>query len=87
MSKLWVKFEGNNATRVSTEGCEIIDDFIEAVTKKLTRHIDCDQISISLTAGGKALRGGLKLNEIPNISENNDENPLFIRSTSSGIEV
>ena len=93
MSKLWVKFGGNNATRVSTEGCEIIDDFIEAVKKKLTPHFDSvatDQISISLTERGNALQPDLKLNEIsalPGYTENNYQRPLFISATSSSIEV
>jgi hypothetical protein len=51
MTKLWVKFEENNATRVSTEGCEIVDDFIKAVKKELSPHFDSiatDQLSIIL---------------------------------------
>ena len=76
--------------KVSTEGCADVDDFIEATKKKLTHKLgeyDSDQISISLTEGGKALRRGLKLNEVPNITENNDENPLFINATRTSIEV
>ena len=93
MSKLWVKFEGNNATRVSTEGCEIVDDFIEAVKKKLLTlygEFPNGEISISLTEGGQALQPDLQLNEIsalPGYTENNYKHPLFITVASSGIEV
>lgn len=33
--KLWVKIEGGSATRVSTNTCEYVDDYIEALKKKL----------------------------------------------------
>jgi hypothetical protein len=84
MSKLWVKFGGNNAVKVSTEGCELVDDFIKAVKKKMTHQLgqyDSDQISISLTAGGAVLRPDLILNEISALPEyigNDDEHPLCV---------
>lgn len=36
MSNLWVKFEGNNAVKVSTEGCLDVDDFIKTGKKEVT---------------------------------------------------
>jgi hypothetical protein len=78
MSKLWVKFGSNNATRVSTEGCEIVDDFLKACKKELTPHFDSiaiDQLSLSTTDGGAALRPGTSLTLIP---ANTDDCPLFI---------
>jgi hypothetical protein len=76
MSKLWVKYGENNATRVSTEGCEIVDDFIEAVKKKLTPLLEAyapAQISISLTEGGQTFDPGDVLPD-----QNTSKNPLFI---------
>jgi hypothetical protein len=70
--------------KVSTEGCADVDDFIEAVKKELTHQLgqyDSDQISISLTAGGAALRPDLTLNEISALPEyigNDDEHPLCV---------
>jgi hypothetical protein len=55
MSKLWVKFGRNNATRVSTEDCEIVDDFLKACKKELSSKLgsyDVDQLSLSNTDGG-----------------------------------
>ena len=84
MSKLWVKFRSNNPTRVSTEGCEIVDDFLEACKKKLSPDLDsipASRLSLSTTDGGTALRPGLLLTAIPSqpgYVENDDEHPLFI---------
>ena len=84
MAKLWVKFKPNNATQVSTEGCQNADDFLEACKKKLFNQLttyDADQLLLSLTDGGPALRPGLKLADIalqPEYSENDDEHPFFI---------
>jgi hypothetical protein len=80
MSKLWVKFGEYNPTRVSTEGCELVDDFIEAVQKKLQILNPPQEISISLTEGGNPLRPGLTLNEICNVPafENSDKDPLCV---------
>ena len=86
MSKLWVKFGGNNAVKVSTEGCADVDDFIKAVKKELQIRNPPQEISISLTAKVKALERDLELNEIPNISENTAKNPLCISViTTAGI--
>jgi hypothetical protein len=35
MNKRWVKLKQNNATQVSTEGCENIDDFLEGLQEEV----------------------------------------------------
>ena len=55
MTKLWVKFKTNNAVKISTEGCQDIDDFLEACKKKLSPLLDSyapAQLSLSNTADG-----------------------------------
>ena len=85
MSELWVKLGNNRATQVSTEGCSNVDKFLEACQKKLSKQLgsyDIDQLSLSTTEGGEAIRPGLPLTEIlnqPGYSLNDDLNPLFIR--------
>ena len=87
MANLWVKLKPYNAVKVSTEGCDIVDDFIEEVKKKLLflyGHFPNGEPSLSLTDGGPALRPGLKITDIPSQSgycENDDEHPLFITVT------
>jgi hypothetical protein len=87
MSKLWVKLPPNNATRISTEGCEIIDDFIKVCKKELSSKLgsyDVDQLSLSLTEGGTPLEPDSPLPE----SENNTaKTPLFISTTSTALPV
>ena len=78
MLKLWVKFGGSNATQVSTEGCLNIDDFIEAVKKKLQISNPAQEISISLTEGGKALDPD---DSVP--LQNTAKTPLYISVTES----
>jgi hypothetical protein len=76
MSKLWVKFGRNNATRVSTEGCEIVDDFIEQCKKKLSHLLgsyDSAQLSLSTTDGGTPLQPD---DSIP--AQNTANTPLLI---------
>lgn len=78
MSKLWVKFGRNNATQVSIQDCLNVDDFIEAVKKKLLflyGEFPKGELSLSTTDGGTPLKPGLSLTLIP---QNTDENPLFI---------
>ena len=75
-TKLWVKFDSYNPTRVSTEGCEIVDDFLEACKKKLSPHFDyvaTDQLSLSTTEGGTPLQPD---DAIP--AQNTAKSPLFI---------
>jgi len=82
--KLWVKFGSNNPVKVSTEGCQDVDDFLEACKKKISSKLgsyDVDQLSLSTTEGGPSLRPGLLLSYIPSqsgYSLNDDEHPLFI---------
>jgi hypothetical protein len=84
MPKLWIKFKAYNATKVSTEGCQNVDDFLEACKKKLSQKLgsyDTDQLSLSTTANGPSLGPGLLLTAIPfqpGYVENDVENPLFI---------
>jgi hypothetical protein len=76
MSKLWVKFKHNNATRVSTEGCQVVDDFLEACKKKLCSKLgsyDVDQISLCTTDGGTPFQP-----DDPLPAENTAKTPLFI---------
>ena len=57
--KPWVKFESNNPTRVSIEGCEIIDDLIKACKRELYPHFDSiatDQLGLSFTENGQVFR-------------------------------
>ena len=80
MSKLWVKFGNSSATRVSTEGCEIVDDFIEAAKKKLQIPNPPQEISISLKEGN-ALQPDFILGQLsthPEYTGNSLGNPLFI---------
>jgi hypothetical protein len=76
MSKLWVKFRTNNSVKVSTEGCQDVDDFIEQCKKKLSSKLgsyDVDQISLSTTDGGTPLKP-----EDPLPAPNTAQKPLFI---------
>jgi hypothetical protein len=78
MSKLWVKFETNNAVKVSTKGCHDVDDFLKVCKKELSPLFDSvatAQLSLSLTDGGDILRPSFLLTQIP---QNTDENPYFI---------
>jgi hypothetical protein len=92
MTKLWVQFKANNATRVSTDGCDIVDDFLEACKLKLSSKLgsyDVDDLSLSFTADGSSLRTGLPLSEIhlqPGYSVNEDSHPLFIRAADASPE-
>ena len=59
MLKLWVKLGGNQPTLISTNDCEIVDDFIKAVKKEFPTQlglvpIDC--ISISTIKRGNSLK-------------------------------
>ena len=84
MTKLWIKFKTNNATQVSTEECQNVDDFLKQCKKNLSSKLgsyDVDQLCLSTTDGGTALRPGLLLTAIPSqpgYVENDDEHPLFI---------
>ncbi|KAI8903404.1 hypothetical protein EDD86DRAFT_99118 [Gorgonomyces haynaldii] len=76
MTKLWVKFKTNNATQVSTEGCQNVDDFLKACRKELSPHFDSvatDELSLSTTAGGPPLQPD---DDIP--AHNSAETPLLI---------
>jgi hypothetical protein len=58
MSILWVMFKHNHLD-VSTEGCEIVDEFVEGCKKKLSVHFDSvatDQLSLSFTDGRLHIR-------------------------------
>jgi hypothetical protein len=82
MSKLWVKFKTNNATKVSTEVCNDVDDFLKACKKELSLLLasyDAAQLSLSTTDGGAALRPGTSLTLIP---ANTDDCPLFISTVT-----
>lgn len=62
--KLWVLLKNNDSavvnkpTQVSTKDCENVDDFIEAVKKKLSNklgQVDSDNITLHTTEDGPAL--------------------------------
>ena len=84
MTKFWVKFQNNNATRVSTKKDDIVDDLIQTCKIELPNLLgsyDSAQLSLSITIGGQPLRPGLSLAELPSqpgYSGNDDEHPLFI---------
>ena len=76
MTKLWVKFKTNNAVKVSTEGCQDVDDFLEACKKELSPLLDSyasAQLSLSTTDGGTPLEPD---DDIP--AQNTAKAPLFI---------
>ena len=76
MTKRWVKFKTNNATQVSTEECQDVDDFLEACKKKLSSTLgsyDSAQLSLSTTNGGTPLQPD---DAIP--AQNTAKTPLFI---------
>ena len=90
MLKLWVQLKPNNAIKVASEGCQDIDDLIEACTKEVGELLgpyDSAQLSLSLTNDGTPLRRGLKLVDIPSQYGSDDEHPLFITMRGSPIVV
>ncbi|EGF78846.1 hypothetical protein BATDEDRAFT_90292 [Batrachochytrium dendrobatidis JAM81] len=83
MTKLWVKFKPNNATRVSTEDCENVDDLLKACKKELSPHFDSyaiDQLSLSTTDGGTPLQP-----DDPIPAQNTAKTPLFITVADSSL--
>ncbi len=83
MSSLWVKFKTNNAVKVSTEGCQDVDDFLKACKKELSSKLgsyDVDQLFLQTTAGGSPLQPD---DSITHITGNNAKNPLFITISSA----
>jgi hypothetical protein len=81
MSKLWVKYNIYSAVKVSTEICEDIADFKEAIKKKLSPDLDYippSRISISLTEGGPPLEP-----DAPIPSQNTAKTPLFVTATEN----
>ncbi|KAI8891842.1 hypothetical protein BC833DRAFT_431227, partial [Globomyces pollinis-pini] len=62
--KLWVLLKSNDSAvvnkpvKVPTKDCDDVDDFIEAIKKKLPNklgHVDSDNITLHLTKDGPAL--------------------------------
>lgn len=85
MTKLWVKLKSNNATQVSTEGCQNVDDFLEAVKKELLflyGDFPKGQPYLSLTNDGRTLPPD---GPLPNL-QNTARNPLFITVTETSIQ-
>ena len=91
MSKLWVKFNQNNPTQVSTDHCLNVDDFIKQVKKELAPDLDSvptHRLTLSTTQGGNALRPGLLITDVPSqpgYAQNTDESPLFV-SVAAGAQ-
>ena len=82
MTKRWVKFKTNNATRVSTEDSEIVDDFLKQCKKELPHLLgsyDSAQLCLSTTDGGTALQPD---DAIP--AQNTAKTPLFISVVNEG---
>ena len=76
MTKRWVKFKTNNATQVSTEECQNVDDFLEACKKELSPDLDsvpASRLSLSTTVGGTPLQP-----DDPIPAQNTAQIPLFI---------
>ncbi|KAJ8331068.1 hypothetical protein O5D80_001078 [Batrachochytrium dendrobatidis] len=83
MTKLWVKFKPNNATRVSTEDCEIVDDLLKACKKELLSlygQFPPGQLSLSTTDGGTPLQP-----DDPIPAQNTAKTPLFITVADSSL--
>ena len=78
MMKLWVKFGTNNAVKVSTEGCQDVDDFLEACKKKFSPHFDSvatSRLSLSTSVGSPSLEPDYPISQI---TENSARSPLLI---------
>ena len=76
MTKRWEKFKTNNATQVSIEKCQNVDDFLKACKKELFSKLgsyDVDQLSLSTTDGGSPLEP-----DDPIPAQNTAKTPLFI---------
>ena len=76
MSKLWVKFNNYSPTRVSTENCEIVDDFIKSCKKELLSlygQFPPGEISLSTSKGGTPLEP-----DDPLPAQNTAKTPLII---------
>jgi hypothetical protein len=82
MSKRWVRIQGKYAVKVSTEGCQDIDDFIKAIKKELQISQPPQQISLS-TADGTLKRAKL----LSEISQNTEESPLLVSIDTPEIPV
>ncbi|KAJ8324722.1 hypothetical protein O5D80_006961 [Batrachochytrium dendrobatidis] len=83
MTKLWVKFKPNNATRVSTEDCEIVDDLLKACKKEvlfLYGQFPPGELSLSTTDGGTPLQP-----DDPIPAQNTAKTPLFITVADSSL--
>jgi len=75
MTKLWVILKPNNATQVSTENCQNVDDFLEACKEKLQIPNPPQELCLSTTDGGTPLQPD---DSIIQITGNTTKNPLFI---------
>jgi hypothetical protein len=76
MTKRWEKFKTNNATQVSIEKFQNVDDFLKACKKELFSKLgsyDVDQLSLSATDGGSPLEP-----DDPIPAQNTAKTPLFI---------
>lgn len=81
MTKLWVKFKTNNATQVSTEECQNVDDFLKQCKKELSPLLDSfapAQLSLSTTDGGTPLQPDDAIS-----AQNTAKTPLFITATDT----
>jgi hypothetical protein len=87
--KLWVLLNSNDSAvvnhpvKVSTNDCEDVDDFIDAIKKKLSPDLDAvavNRITLHITEYSPALRPGLALSTILAQSGfiNNDKSPLVV---------
>jgi hypothetical protein len=89
MSKLWIKFKTYSAVKVSTEDCQDVNDFLKACKKELQLPNPPQELSLSTTECGSALRPGLNLTDLssqPGYLENSDENPLYISIEEEMVE-
>ena len=81
MSFHWVKLKDFHSVKVFTRNCDDVDDFIKACKKELQIPNPPQELSLSTTINGTAIRSGCKLVDIPaepGYIQNDDENPLFI---------
>ena len=83
---LWVKAGQRQATRVSTENCEIVHDFIFTIKNHYKRQfadIDINDITLHIHEDADALSGDLALAKIindKNFSVNDAKHPIIVKT-------
>ena len=82
---MWISFNDNCCAVAIESSSAKVNDLIEAAYNKMRKQLenfDSNQLIISTTVDGPALRIGLLLTQIEHevgYTQNDDEHPLFIR--------